>query len=134
VGNTATNKNGTGKVPANFHGVKGRSGRKPRPITVLKRQLAEDRKDDAVYAYSLFVAVMRDEKELRRVRLDCAREVMDRVLGKPHQSFTLGELNDEDIAKAVGPILARLGVELIPPNGARVEDSASQPAASDTTQ
>ena len=45
-----------------------------------------ERIEDAEYAFALFVTVMRSSSEDMPVRLDCAREVMDRVLGRPKQT------------------------------------------------
>ena len=93
------------------------SGRKPKAITVLKRQLAEEKADDAAYAFGLYVYVMRDDTADRKTRLECASVVMDRVLGKPRQAFTIGDLSNDEIARAIEPILAGFGVRLIPPPG-----------------
>jgi hypothetical protein len=58
------------------------AGRRPKPLTDLNRKLCE-RLDDAVYAFELHAGTMRDEKQPLDLRLDCAKEVMNRVLGKP---------------------------------------------------
>lgn len=52
---------------------------------MLKRRLEEERVEDAECAFALFAGVMRDPEQDLALRLECAREVMDRVLGKPKQ-------------------------------------------------
>jgi hypothetical protein len=70
------------------HGAKGKSGRKPKAITLLKRKLIEDGKEDAEYAYSLFASVMRDGTQPLDLRMQCASWIADRVLGKPNQPIS----------------------------------------------
>jgi hypothetical protein len=62
------------------------SGRKPNPAKALNREIA-DRLDEAEYAFNLFVKLMRDEDQSNTTRLECATEVMNRVLGKPRQQI-----------------------------------------------
>lgn len=52
---------------------------------MLKRRMEEERVEDAECAFALFAGVMRDPAQDLALRLECAREVMDRVLGKPKQ-------------------------------------------------
>jgi hypothetical protein len=70
---------------SSYGGKREGAGRKPKAFAVLKRRLENERIEDAEYAFALYVAVMRSENEGMTLRLDCAREVMDRVLGKPKQ-------------------------------------------------
>lgn|SRR5574343_58975 len=72
-------------VPANFHGVKGRSGRKPLAATLLKRKLEEEKRVDADRAFSFLVAVMDSEDEPTAIRLEAADKILDRVIGKATQ-------------------------------------------------
>lgn len=74
-------KNGQG--PNRAGGKRARSGRKPKAITILKRQLAEDGKIEAEYAFSLIVSIMHDDTMPVALRRDCAKDVLDRILGKP---------------------------------------------------
>lgn len=75
--------------PKNFHGKKGKSGRKPKLFTQLKHRIESERTDDAEYAFALFASVMRDPTQPIDLRLDCGREVMNRVLGKPQERHEL---------------------------------------------
>lgn len=79
--------------PKQRGGPRPNSGRKPKPFTVLKRRIEAERVDDAEYGFALFVTVMRNDNEAIDLRLNCAREVMDRVLGKPKQ---IGELTGKN--------------------------------------
>lgn len=67
------------------HGVKGKSGRKPKAFTLLKRRIEAEKQDDAEYAFTLYASVMRDKNAPLDLRLDCADWVASRVLGKPTQ-------------------------------------------------
>ncbi len=59
------------------------SGRKPSAATLALRKLQESKVKDVEYAYRLFVEWMRDTKRDDEFRADCAREVMNRLWGKP---------------------------------------------------
>jgi len=89
-------------------GKRSGAGRKPKAITVLKRKLAEEKRDDAEYAFGLFVAFMQSNDTDARLRIECAKEVLDRVLGKPSQSVALAYSNMTDeqlrhfVADAIG--------------------------------
>lgn len=61
------------------------AGRKPKAFVVLKRRIESERAEDADYGFALFVSTMRDNNQDLDLRLSCAREVMDRVLGRPKQ-------------------------------------------------
>lgn len=74
------------------------AGRKPKAFTVLKNRIEAERADDAEYAFALYASVMRDDKQLLPLRLQCAAEIMDRVLGKPTQK---NELAGKDGAELV---------------------------------
>lgn len=65
------------------HGTKGHSGRKPKPITLLKRKLIEDGKAEADYAFDVLVSIMHDETMSADLRRQCAKDVLDRIMGKP---------------------------------------------------
>lgn len=81
------------KGNSNRGGSRTGAGRKPRPITELNRSIAE-RSADAIYALDLHVLTMRAAGEDIELRLACAREVMNRVLGKPTEKHEHG--SDED--------------------------------------
>jgi len=72
-----------GQSPRKNGGKRTGSGRKPKPITLLKRQMAEDGKAEAEYAFSLLVSIMHDETMSNALRRDCAKDVLDRIMGKP---------------------------------------------------
>lgn len=84
------------------HGGKRKgAGRKPKLFTQLKHRIESERKDDAEYAFSLFASVMRDPEQSIELRLDCGREVMNRVLGKPQERH---ELSGEVRVKAYATV------------------------------
>ena len=58
--------------------------------------------------------------------------LLDRTDGPLEHTVNINKLKGDELAAAIQPILARFGIELVPPNGERVEDSASQSDASDT--
>ena len=52
---------------------------------------------------------------------------MERAEGKVSQPFTISDMSDDDLAKAVEPYLARLGVGIEPPDAERVASAPDQP-------
>lgn len=78
--------------PRGRGGARPGAGRKPKAVTVAMRLLAEERKVDHDYAYSLFAAVMRDDAMTLKTRLVCAEQIMDRVQGKPTQHVKTEQL------------------------------------------
>lgn len=92
-----------GKSSPGHGGARPNSGRKPRPVNALNRKIC-DRLDDAIFAFELHASTMRDAKQPLDLRLDCAREVMNRVLGKPAPAVTstntAGALTEDDIRAA----------------------------------
>jgi hypothetical protein len=74
---------------AKFGGPQPGSGRKPKLLTalLLEQPKAEE---DIRFAYELFSKTMRDEGHPIELRLDCARELFNRLCGKPAQSVNLG--------------------------------------------
>lgn len=64
------------------------SGRKPLAATVLKEKLG-DFAFDAIRAFKFCSKLMDDESAEKNVRLAAAREVMDRLWGKPTQAVQL---------------------------------------------
>lgn len=73
------------KQKSSCGGPRPNSGRKPKPITDFNRTLCE-RLPDALYALNLHTRTMRDTAVDLELRLDCAKEVMNRILGKPRQA------------------------------------------------
>jgi len=51
--------------------------------------------DDAEYALSLMVAVMREELVPLDIRMEASQVVMDRILGKPRQEHIVGASQDK---------------------------------------
>lgn len=105
----------------NWGGFRPGAGRKPKPLTLLKRAAMSQIENDAAYALRLYVEVMREEEYDIHLRLDAAREVMDRTWGKPAQ-VTRSAARDEykeyldKIAKAVNESgLERLELGGAPP-------------------
>lgn len=72
-------------------GKRGGAGRKPKLITVLKRAVLDRKEAEAEYALKLFVSVMRDAHLHPVWRMDAAREVMNRVWGKPNLKVEVTE-------------------------------------------
>ena len=68
-------------------GKRKNAGRKPKTITLLKRQLAEDGKGEAEYAFSFLCTCMRNSDLDVKFRAEIARVIMDRVLGTAKQSM-----------------------------------------------
>ena len=60
------------------------AGRKPLPATVLKAKLG-DYAEDALKAFKFCSELMNDPLAEKNVRLAAAKEVMDRLWGKPAQ-------------------------------------------------
>ena len=52
---------------------------------------------------------------------------MERAEGKVSQPFTISDMSDDDLAKAIEPVLARVGVSISPPATKRMDDNAGQP-------
>lgn len=77
--------NGHGGARPNTGGHREGAGRKPKQITEIRGMAIADALDHAKYALALFVDFMQNESLDRRFRSECAREVMDRVWGKPLQ-------------------------------------------------
>lgn len=88
------------KAKSNRGGPRANSGRKPRPITELNREIAA-RTADAIYALDLHVLTMRAAGTDLELRLACAREVMNRVLGKPTEKHEHGSDPDTPIRVVV---------------------------------
>jgi hypothetical protein len=77
----------------NHGGARPNSGRKPKPVTEIKKALiaelagtgdvpTEFKNDAAAYAFRLFNSTMRDPNVGVTTRLDCATEILNRVWGK----------------------------------------------------
>jgi hypothetical protein len=74
-------------------GARAGAGRKPKPITTLTAVLKTpagttdgailNAKGAAAFALALFEETMRDTGKGIALRLDCARELLDRTIGKP---------------------------------------------------
>lgn len=82
------------------------AGRKPKLITILKREALKHVANDADYMLNLFVEIARNEEFDVKLRMEAGREVMDRVWGKPAQLTRSGEKDEyksylERIEKAV---------------------------------
>jgi hypothetical protein len=65
------------------------SGRKPKLLTALLLE-QPDAAEHISRAYRLIVDTMDDESRAIELRLDCAKEVLNRLCGKPAQSVNLG--------------------------------------------
>ncbi len=71
-------------VPFYPGGARVGAGRKPLPATVLKEKLG-DYAEDALKAFKFCSELMNDTTAEKNVRLAAAKEVMDRLWGKPMQ-------------------------------------------------
>jgi hypothetical protein len=90
-----------------------------------------DKVEEYNYALSVFLCVMHDELKTTAERASAAREVMDRIKGRPKQVFTLDEMSDDDAAKALEPIFAKLGIRPNPPGEPRVDVPIIIPTTND---
>lgn len=70
------------------HGAKGRSGRRPTAVTLLKRRLIENKIDEAEASFAFLVAVRDNEDEPTALRVAAAEQILDRVLGKAKQQVS----------------------------------------------
>jgi hypothetical protein len=70
-------------------GTRAGAGRKPDLTRALRDGYLKDKQAEAEYAYALMAATMRDGYLDVAVRLDAAREVMNRTWGKPRQAVEL---------------------------------------------
>ncbi len=61
------------------------AGRKKKQATIIREKAIEEAGADAEYALGLFVTWQKDETKDDAFRANCAREVLDRVWGKPTQ-------------------------------------------------
>lgn len=75
-------------VPFYPGGKREGAGRKPLAATVLKEKLG-DYAEDALKAFKFCSELMNDASAEKNVRLAAAREVMDRLWGKPTQAVQL---------------------------------------------
>jgi hypothetical protein len=99
-------------------GARPNSGPKPKAIKTLQMALVsapigpgvpatlENKATAADLAFSLFVKAMQDESQDIVLRLDCAREIMNRAWGKPTERKEVGGLNGEP-----NPIKAYVGFD-----------------------
>ena len=51
--------------------------------------------------------------------------LLDRTDGPLEHTINVNKLSDEELANAIGPILARLGIRLEPPNAEGMDDAAN---------
>lgn len=71
-------------VPFYPGGYRPGAGRKPSSATILKEKLG-DYAEDALKAFKFCSALMNDETAEKNLRLAAAKEVMDRLWGRPAQ-------------------------------------------------
>ena len=77
--------NGHGGARRNSGGARPGAGRKKKLTTIIREKAIEEAGDDAKYALGLFVTSLKDVKLPLDVRLDCGKQVMDRVWGRSVQ-------------------------------------------------
>lgn len=78
-----------GERAKNQGGARAGAGRKPKLLTVLKRQIAEHGADETQYAFGLLCAIMRNDAAPIKERREAAVEVLNRTLGKPATTINL---------------------------------------------
>ena len=66
-------------------GARPGAGRKPSRLREIKAKALEDAGGDAMEALGFIISVMHDPKAPLRLRVDCAKDVADRVFGKATQ-------------------------------------------------
>src|SRR4051794_25015852 len=94
-------------------GKRAGAGRKPKAVTVLKQSLAEVQTDAARRAFELFDKTAHDGGIILETRLDCAREVMNRVWGKPTErhEHDFSTLSDEELLDRIAGHVGRGGAK-----------------------
>ena len=99
-------------------GKRKNAGRKPKAITLLKRELIAERGKQAEYALDLFISAMHDASRKDEIRLAAAREVLDRVLGKPAQ--VVANPGDDLYQAHLARLKAAVFGDELPPDGSGV--------------
>jgi hypothetical protein len=91
------------KSKDNRGGARPGAGRKPKLLTALLLEQPEAA-DDIAFAYRLHRDTMRDERADTELRLECAREILNRLCGKPAQAVLLGDPDGEPLPVALGSL------------------------------
>lgn len=95
---SATSNNGNGSKPKSKRGgARAGAGRKPSFAVLMKNDFIASKAGEAEYAFALTSAVMRNDHLPTLIRLAAAREVLDRVWGKPKQSLKIEDWRSEII-------------------------------------
>lgn len=99
-------------------GARPNSGRKPGYLVRLEREFIASQEQEAEFAFAYVVAMMRGENKFTPGGFITAKEVMDRVWGKPSQTVKVKTWQDEIVAllqqKKVTPesVVQEFGVDL----------------------
>ena len=76
---------GWGGARPHSGGARKGAGRKPKITATIREKALEQANGDAEYALGLFIGMMRDSKNSKSMRMTAAKEIMDRVWGRPTQ-------------------------------------------------
>jgi hypothetical protein len=76
---------------SNGHGgARPGAGRKPKALTVAKREFSEHMRECAERAFAFVAGIVDDESQPMALRLQAAQEVMSRAWGRPRQGIEIG--------------------------------------------
>jgi hypothetical protein len=70
-------------------GKRAGAGRKPKQAAVLRRKFIEDKQHAAEDAFAFLVEVMNNPEAALALRVESARQIQDRVWGKPRQAVDM---------------------------------------------
>lgn len=87
--------NGVERAPGGKRRV---CGRKPKAATILRRQIIENKLEEAEASFAFLVSVRNDEEARTDYRLEAAKEILNRVLGKANQTIDIkANVNNRDV-------------------------------------
>lgn len=64
------------------------AGRKKAAYTLLQEKMVEERGNEALRSFDLLVQIRDNPDEPTAIRKECALAIMDRIWGKPKETFT----------------------------------------------
>jgi hypothetical protein len=88
------------KSSSGHGGPRAGSGRKPKLLTELLIS-QETAADDIAFAYALFRDTMKDQSQDIALRLDCSREILNRLCGKPAQALQVSGADGNELLVAL---------------------------------
>lgn len=79
-------------------GARANAGRKPGYMVKLQREFITAKENEAEFAFAYIVAMMHGERKFDMGGFTTAREVMDRIWGRPAQTVRVKTWRDEIVA------------------------------------